>query len=131
MIYYAHHIDKYGTEEEQMEMQHIQSAFPDEKIFNPATQIPQTMSVEQIMDECLLRVSKCDALVFSSVCGVIGMGVFSEIKRARTVGMPVYYLRNGELLKEDAGELRFLFELTGLGNRMYANVTIDNYSDGD
>ena len=111
-IYYAHHIWKYGTEIEKYEIEVIKSTFPKAIIVNPSTDIqqpgnynncdggdnPETITTEDTMRFCLNEVSRDDALVFSSVNGAIGKGVYDEIEKARVDNKPVYFIWGNMLI---------------------------------
>lgn len=94
MTYYAHSIFKYNTQVEQYEM----SLIPGD-IINPNGIVDQTKSEEDIMDDCFNLIDTCDDLVFSSVDGMIGTGVASEIMYAMRLNKPVYYIHNHALNK--------------------------------
>ena len=98
-IYYAHHQWKYGTQLEQYELDLIKRYFPNATVFNPSTDLETDPSLGEglIMEECLERVRNSDILIFSSMDGVIGTGVYHEIKEARKHGKFVYYIFNNEL----------------------------------
>ena len=91
-VYYAHHIYKYGTQVEEYELNLIQQYYLDAEIINPATTVAQQMDETEIMKSCFDLVRESDVLVFSSMDGVIGKGVYDEIALAHEVGIPVYYL---------------------------------------
>ena len=97
-IYYAHHQWKYGTQIEQYEIDLIKRYFPGDTIFNPATELTTDHSLgeETIMDECLERIRNSDIVIFSSMDGVVGTGVYHELEEARKNGKFIYYIfRNG------------------------------------
>lgn len=97
-IYYAHHQCKYGTQIEQYELGLIKRYFPGDTIFNPATELTTDHSLgeEAIMEECLERVRNSDIIIFSSMDGVIGTGVYHKLEEACKNGKFVYYIfRNG------------------------------------
>lgn len=93
-IYYAHHQWKYGTKIEEYEIKLIKKYFPDYHICNPATDLitDPALGEKTIMEECLNRVRDCDILIFSSMDGVIGTGVFHEVEEARREGKFIYYI---------------------------------------
>lgn len=102
-IYYAHHRWKYGTEIETYEQNLIKATFPEATVINPSKDITAISywldkdpkyqpSEEFIMDQCLTEVASSDILVFSSVDGVIGRGVYEEVCKAEVLGKPVYYI---------------------------------------
>ena len=118
-VYYAHHMWKYGTKIEEYEMALIAQRFPEATIFNPAVGIPKELNEEEAMKLCLSEVESSDALVFSSVDGVVGRGVYTETLFANT-RMPVLYIHNNELLR--MGETDSLTILEHASNRIYATV---------
>lgn len=89
-IYYAHHLWKYDTPIESYEIELIRKTFPEATIINPNSEIKQDLDEAAIMSGCIETVKRCDAVVFSSVSGVIGKGVFDEIASAKEV----YYIKN-------------------------------------
>lgn len=99
-IYYAHHLWKYGTEIEAWELDIIRQRFPGCEIINPNGAIEQGRPAEDIMADCLEKVRECDALVFSSLSGVIGKGVYLELLEAARLQRPVYHLHHGEVYEE-------------------------------
>lgn len=98
-VYYAHHRYKYGTKVEEYELNLIRSSvIPDAKIFNPSTDLDvDGRSEESIMKDCIEEVKKSDIVVFSSMDGVIGIGVYTEIMEASTNYIPVYYIYQNSL----------------------------------
>ena len=97
-IYYAHHQWKYGTQIEQYEIDLTKRYCPGDTIFNPATELTTDHSLgeEAIMDECLERIRNSDIVIFSSMDGVVGTGVYHELEEARKNGKFIYYIfRNG------------------------------------
>ena len=99
-IYYAHHQWKYGTQIEQYDLGLIKRYFPDSVVFNPATELltDPALGEEAIMDECLERVRNSDIIIFSSMDGVIGTGVYHELEEARKNGKFIYYIYHDALL---------------------------------
>ena len=119
-IYYAHHQWKYGTAIEKYEIGLIQSVFgKDADIINPA-RFPFLWieTEEDMMRKCLDEVILSDILVFSSMDGVIGKGVYTEIETAADFGRGVYYIDQNSITKG--------FEITTIKNsftdRVYATV---------
>lgn len=119
-IYYAHHQWKYNTAIEKYELNLIRSVFgKDADIVNPA-QFPflWNETEEEIMRKCLDEVILSDILVFSSVDGVIGKGVHTEIITAFDFGRDVYYI--------DQNSITNNFEINTIKNsttdRVYATV---------
>lgn len=104
-IYYAHHQWKYGTKIEEYELDLIKAYFPNATIFNPSVSLNINGETEdEIMEFCLHQVGISDMVIFSSVDGLVGIGVFKEVTHAKDLGMPVYYI--------DKDELRYDFDVT-------------------
>ncbi len=93
-IYYAHSRMKYNTLIEQYELALIRQKFPEAEIINPNGTVDQTLPEEDIMQECYKLIDNCDALVFSSISGVIGKGVYYEIAYACACGIELYKIEN-------------------------------------
>lgn len=93
-IYYAHHQYKYKTIEETYELDLIRRYFPSMKIFNPATNLETstTLNESAIMQECLETIRNSNILIFSSMDGIIGTGVYHEVKEAQRLGKIVFYI---------------------------------------
>ena len=92
-IYYAHHQWKYDTKIEDYEMDLINAYFPNSCIFNPSSDLAIKGQTEKdIMKECLKRVRQSDIIVFSSVDGCVGKGVYQEVKEAHKNYKPVFYI---------------------------------------
>ena len=93
-IYYAHHQWKYSTQIETYELDLIRRYFPNAKIFNPSVDLTHTKEdgEEVVMAECLETVRNSDILIFSSMDGCIGTGVYHEIKEARKQKKLVLYI---------------------------------------
>ena len=103
-IYYAHHQWKYGTKIEEYELDLIKAYFPNANIFNPSVSLNIDGKTEdEIMDICLHQVGISDMVIFSSVDGLIGIGVFKEVTHAKELKIPVYYI--------DRDELRYDFDM--------------------
>ena len=119
-IYYAHHQWKYNTAIEKYELNLIRSVFgKDSDIVNPAQfSVLWNETEEEIMRKCLDEVILSDILVFSSVDGVIGKGVHTEIITAFDFGRNVYYI--------DQNSITNSFEINRIKNsttdRVYATV---------
>lgn len=120
-IYYAHHLWKYDTKIEEFELNIIGKNLPDYELFNPSTQFifSEHMTEEEIMNECLKKVGECHALVFSSISGVVGKGVWSEVGLALEKNKDVYYLIGDELIKVKSIVFR---ECKYKTNRTYAVI---------
>lgn len=119
-IYYAHHQWKYNTAIEKYEIGLIQSVFgKDADIINPA-RFPFLWieTEEDMMRKCLDEVILSDILVFSSMDGVIGKGIYTEIETAADFGRDIYYIDQNSITKG--------FEITTIKNsttdRVYATV---------
>lgn len=96
-IYYAHSQWKYGTKIEDYELRVIHEYFPRAEIINPAKDIDQSGTEEDVMQRCLEAVRSADLVVFSSVDGTIGNGVLREVEDA-IWERPVLYLQHEELV---------------------------------
>lgn len=101
-IYYAHHQWKYGTPEEAYEISLIKRYFPNANIFNPATDLTTIPSGDEtvIMNECLNVVRSSDILVFSSLDGCVGTGVFHEVMEAMRKRTFVFYIYQDNLIAD-------------------------------
>ena len=121
-IYYAHHLWKYNTPIEEYELSVINRYFPYHTIINPNGHIEQNKEGSVIMEDCLDCIEKCDILIFSSVNGVIGRGVYDEFNKASELESPIYYIMDDILY--DAREYKFKFTNSG-NNRLYAIVSTD------
>lgn len=118
-IYYAHHLWKYDTNIETWEQNLIAKHFPLCEIVNPNGAIEQGRPEQDIMADCLQMVRACDALVFSSLSGVIGQGVMQEIKEANRYGLPVWYIHHGTIERPD---MLYIEQLENPTGRLYATV---------
>lgn len=97
-IYYAHHQWKYGTCEEEYELSLIRRYFPLARIFNPAIDLKTASTDEtEIMTECLETVKNSDIVVFSSLDGCVGTGVYHEVTEAQRLGKIVFYIYRDHL----------------------------------
>ena len=109
-IYYAHHQWKYGTKIEEYEIDFIRKCFPMANIFNPATDLQCVKcglpDESEIMDECLRTVENSDIFVFSSMDGVIGKGVYREVKKAKETGKIIFYIFNNILIHGSYVEIK-------------------------
>ncbi len=103
-IYYAHHQWKYGTKIEEYELDLIRAYFPNAVIFNPSVDLNIDGKTEdEIMHICLNQVKVSNMVIFSSVDGLVGIGVFKEVMHAKDLGIPIYYI--------DRDELRYDFDM--------------------
>lgn len=125
-IYYAHHQWKYGTKVEEYELELIKRYFPNAKIFNPSVDLTCTKEdgEEAVMNECLEIVKNSDILIFSSLDGCIGTGVYHEIKEAKKNDKLVLYIFHDTLLTDFDIIKRSPFEET---DRLYATVRINHF----
>jgi len=100
-VYYAHHIWKYGTKIEQYEIDIINKKFDDCIISNPNGGLGYTedsgLEESEIMDICFKAIKQCDAIVFSSINGVIGRGVYDEVMLGKSLGLDIYYINNNQI----------------------------------
>ena len=119
-VYYAHHIWKYGTPIEDYELNCIKQRFKDAEIINPRTSLPQGKPESEILKVAYDTIKDCDALIFSTVSGMIGHGVFNEIAVAVNSGVSIYQLEGDSCYKIDDIDLK---EIIFRGeNRVYALV---------
>lgn len=117
-IYYAHHVWKYGTPIVDCEIECIKKQFENAEIINPRTSLPQDSSESEILRVAYNTVKNCDALVFSTVSGMIGHGVFNEIAVATNSGIDVYQLEGNVCYKMKSVNLKdIIFQGN---NRVYA-----------
>lgn len=131
-IYYAHHQWKYDTSTETYELNLIKRYFPNAVIFNPATDLcsvhrgyESTESKEEaIMEECLESVRNSDILIFSSLDGCIGTGVYHEVEEARKIGKLIFYIYQDALTTTFNITERYDLNKT---DRMFAFVDHDFY----
>lgn len=125
-IYYAHHQWKYNTRVESYELELIRRYFPNARIFNPSVDLTHTKEdgEEIVMAECLETVRSSDILVFSSMDGCIGTGVYQEIEEARKKGKLVLYIFHDTLLTDFEVIKRTPFEKT---DRLYATIHINHF----
>ena len=96
LVYFAHPMPTYNTLAEKSAMKILMQNFSDSKIINPRY-IDQTLESHEIMAVCLDYVKMSDYVVFISDEGVIGKGVYAEIKFAEKLGKKVYYLHMDSL----------------------------------
>lgn len=102
-IYYAHHRYKYGTKVEKYELNLIKKYHPDADIFNPATDLDiyDGITEEEAMEQCIKQVKASDIVVFSSMDGMIGKGVFEELEAAKEAGIFTLYLHHDALINQE------------------------------
>ena len=98
-IFYSHHCWKYNTPMEEFEMELIRDGTPvdDVVVVNPRVSLPQGAPESVILEAAYELIKSCDALVFSTVSGVIGHGVFNEVLCALNNKKPVYEIIGTEI----------------------------------
>ena len=101
-IYYAHHQYKYKSIEEAYELDLIRRYFPQAKIFNPSTDLKSNLLGDEtiIMRECLETGRASDILIFSSMNGVVGTGVYHEVEEAQRANKIVFYIFHDQLYSD-------------------------------
>ena len=95
IVYYAHNLSIYHTEQEQQELQIITECFPKHVVYNPNR--PDIQRAENPMKRCLEVVHDVSItdIVFSMLPDKwIGSGVYAEIRAAQKDEKPVYYVAN-------------------------------------
>lgn len=118
-IYYAHHTWKYGTPIEDYELQVIRDCFEKDSYFeivNPKETLPQNSPEHEIMQKAYEEIEDCDTLVFSTVSGMIGHGVFNEVIFALNRNIPVFCMVGDDCFQIDYNDFchRIIFEgITG------------------
>lgn len=102
-IYYAHHRYKYGTKVEEYELNLIKKCYPDADIFNPATDLDiyDGITEEEAMEQCIKQVKVSDIVVFSSMDGMIGKGVYEELEAAKEASIFTFYLHHDALINQE------------------------------
>lgn len=127
-IYYAHHQWKYNTPEEAYELTLIRKYFPRATICNPATDLESIATGDEtiIMQECLNKVKDSDIVIFSSINGCIGTGVYHEIKYAQKNGKVIFYIFHDKLTPNFVIADRKKSERS---DRLYAFVSVDDYGE--
>lgn len=122
-IYYAHHRWKYGSQVENYERDLIRRYFPLAIIFDPSTNLKHTAldGEEVVMEECLDVIKRTDILVFSSLDGCVGTGVYREVKEAQRLGKIIFYIYQDDLHCKFNLTLR---DKAKRSDRLYATVDI-------
>lgn len=123
-IYYAHHQWKYGSLVEQYELDLIKQHRPDAVIFNPSTDLKTGAADGEaaVMAECLETVRNSDILVFSSMNGCVGTGVYHEVREAQRNGKAIFYIYQDRLWSDYDMTLR---DDDVRSDRLYAYVDVD------
>lgn len=120
-IYYAHHRWKYNTDIENYEIGLIQKWLPPAQIINPNGHVNQNQSEEDAMRDCFEAIKASDVLVFSSVSGIVGRGVYDEVHFAKELHKTVLYINKNRLCYFKGTLERVLTET----DRVYAVVKED------
>lgn len=127
IIYYAHSMLIYNKEQEKAELKLIKDHFKDATVINPNGWIYDNGKGADIMKQCFQFVNNSDAIVFSSLeDGVIGKGVYDELKQAKSRGKIVYYIIDNKIVpytSHDFNNIRMMDE--GKNWKRYAIVTVD------
>lgn len=84
------------------------------------------ISEDDIMKICLNSIDNCDVLIFSSMNGVIGRGIYQEIERMKFLNKPIYYIHNNKLYDFVGSyiNIEIIIENENISNIVYANVYI-------
>lgn len=107
---------------EEYELSIIRRYYPQEevKIINPNGYINQNNTESQIMEDCFKTIEECDTIIFSSVNGIIGRGVYAEVQKGIKLRLKIYYIENDMLFTFDENyEFGFLNQSD---NRLYAII---------
>lgn len=98
IAYYAHSMQKYGSNEEKEELDFISKLPEIYRVINPAT------INYSGMEQCFRLIDNCNVVIFSEYKEHIGKGVHSEVKYAFSNNKPVFLLR-GNILYECKNEM--------------------------
>ncbi|MBO3356284.1 hypothetical protein [Clostridium perfringens] len=125
-IYYAHHMWKYNTEEERMEIEAIKRIFPNSDIINPNGSVIETGNEAEAMEQCFNFIRESDILIFTTLSNkVFGRGVYDEVSLALKLGMKVFLLKKDTLLKiNDINSICEIIIDKTKSNREYAKLLI-------
>ena len=125
-IYYAHHMWKYNTEEERMEIEAIKRIFPNSNIINPNGSVIETGNEAEAMEQCFNFIRESNILIFTTLNNkVFGRGVYDEISLALQLGMEVFLLKKDTLLKiNDINSMCEIIIDKTKSNREYAKLLI-------
>lgn len=125
-IYYAHHRWKYGTQIETYELNLIRKYFPTSTIFNPSEHLDvEGRSEKDIMKDCLAAVRDADIVIFSSMNGVVGKGVYEELQEAAKQDKMVLYIFWDHLVEGKFDVLRL--PNGSMDDRTYAIIDFNMY----
>jgi len=96
MIYYAHSMKLYGSARERKELKLLNQYFQ-EKIFNPNQR--KIQKAKEPMHACIemIRSPLISGIVFSTIHNYISAGVYFELKVAKKQGIPIFFLRDGQV----------------------------------
>ncbi|MEG1309840.1 MAG: hypothetical protein RSA91_00935 [Bacilli bacterium] len=125
-IYYAHHMFKYDTEDENNEIKQIKKMFKNYEIINPNGSIIENGNSKDAMKQCFDLIRKVDILIFTTLeDGNFGKGVYDEIGLAIDLNIPVFFLRENIFIKVNKIEeiSKIIVESTK-SNRRFATITI-------
>ena len=78
------------------------------------------------MQECLNKVKDSDIVIFSSLDGCIGTGVYHEIKYAQKNGKVIFYIFHDKLTANFVIADRKKSERS---DRLYAFVSVNDYGE--
>ena len=127
IIYYAHSMEIYNKEQEKKELELIKEHFKNATIINPNGWIYDNGKGADIMKQCFQFVNNSDTIIFSSLeDGVIGKGVYDELKQAKGRPKIIYYIINNKIVPytlNDFNNIRMIDE--GKNWKRYAIVTVD------
>lgn len=125
-IYYAHHMWRYNTEEERMEIEVIKKIFPNSNIINPNGSVIEIGNEAEAMEQCFNFIRESDILIFTTLSNkVFGRGVYDEISLALQLGMDVLLLKKDTLLKiNDINSICEIIIDKTKSNREYAKLLI-------
>lgn len=120
-VYYAHHIYKYNTKIEEYELNLIKKNFNGLFIINPNTDIEHENYSDSrlIMEKCLgvIENEAVVGVVFSSMSGVVGKGVFDEVSLAKKLNKKIWYIINNDIVQFNGS-----FSIINEHDRIYAIV---------
>ena len=124
-LFYSHHCYKYDTLIEYWENDVICNTLGpcNLEIVHPQHELDRDLPESEIMENSFQLIKDCDVLVFSTVSGMIGHGVFNEVLFALNCGKPVYEIYGDQLFTVESIDDfylridRFIFQGD---NRQYA-----------
>lgn len=124
-IYYSHHSWKFGTKIEIYEEQTISQLSPQCEIVNPRLSVPQDLPEKELMEQCFQKIDGCDMLVFTSMDGIIGKGVYDEICHAKKQGKLVKYLYQNQYHAIESVDIKICNP--AISKRLFAYVSIQTH----